>query len=123
MDEKQEYINSQYERRFDKLENRIDKIENKMDSFELIQKERLADQLEAIRSCESRLETISSLYSETIDVAKIAEEYGGGGHKGAAGFSTKHLIVHKTNNNKFNVLYRIKDLFRKLKYSIRVNTK
>ena len=35
--------------------------------FELIQKERLADQLEAIRSCESRLETISSLYSETID--------------------------------------------------------
>ena len=39
MDEKQEYINSQYERRFDKLENRIDKIENKMDSFELSQKE------------------------------------------------------------------------------------
>ena len=41
MDEKQEYINNQYERRFDKLENRIDKIENKMDSFELSQKEQI----------------------------------------------------------------------------------
>ena len=39
MDERQEYINSQYERRFDKLENRIDKIENKIDSFEISQKE------------------------------------------------------------------------------------
>lgn len=27
-----------------------------------------------------------SLYSETVDVGKIAQEYGGGGHKGAAGF-------------------------------------
>lgn len=68
---------------------------------------------------------IYSIYSKdsNVDCSKVAELFGGGGHKGAAGFSTKHLIVHKTNNNKFNVLYRIKDLFRKLKYSIRVNTK
>ena len=46
MDEKQDYINKQYEKkfdkieqRFDKIENRIDKLENKMDSFELSMKE------------------------------------------------------------------------------------
>ena len=37
-----------------------------------------------------------SLYSETIDVAKIAEEYGGGGHKGAAGFRSDELLIKKT---------------------------
>ena len=39
MDEKQDYINTQFEKRFDKLESRIDKIENKMDGIELSQKE------------------------------------------------------------------------------------
>ena len=33
-----------------------------------------------------------SLYSETVDVAKLAEKYGGGGHRGAAGFRTPKLI-------------------------------
>lgn len=37
--EKQEYINEQFEKRFDKLENRMEKLENKMDSFELTMKE------------------------------------------------------------------------------------
>lgn len=39
MDEKQEYINSQFEKRFDKIEARMDKLENKMDGIELSQKE------------------------------------------------------------------------------------
>ena len=29
---------------------------------------------------------IVSMYSQKIDVGKIAQKYGGGGHKGAAGF-------------------------------------
>lgn len=39
-----------------------------------------------------------SLYSESedIDCSKIAESYGGGGHKGAAGFRSKQLIFTKT---------------------------
>ena len=39
-----------------------------------------------------------SLYStdSSVDCSKIAEAYGGGGHKGAAGFRTKTLIFHKT---------------------------
>lgn len=32
-----------------------------------------------------------SLYSETVDVSKIAKNHGGGGHKGAAGFVTANL--------------------------------
>jgi uncharacterized protein len=32
-----------------------------------------------------------SLYSETVDVSQIAHRYGGGGHKGAAGFVTSYL--------------------------------
>jgi len=32
-----------------------------------------------------------SLYSKTIDVSEIAKKYGGGGHKGAAGFQCKTL--------------------------------
>lgn len=32
-----------------------------------------------------------SLYSKTVDVSEIAKIYGGGGHKGAAGFTTRHL--------------------------------
>jgi nanoRNase/pAp phosphatase (c-di-AMP/oligoRNAs hydrolase) len=32
-----------------------------------------------------------SLYSKFIDVSQIAKKYGGGGHKGAAGFVCKHL--------------------------------
>ena len=35
-----------------------------------------------------------SIYSEIVDVAKIAEQYGGGGHKGAAGFVIDHLPFH-----------------------------
>ena len=33
-----------------------------------------------------------SLYSEKIDVSKIAKKYGGGGHPGASGFVTDELI-------------------------------
>ncbi|MDD5705962.1 MAG: hypothetical protein PHR35_08560 [Kiritimatiellae bacterium] len=32
-----------------------------------------------------------SLYSSMVDVSKIAQQYGGGGHKGAAGFSCERL--------------------------------
>lgn len=32
-----------------------------------------------------------SLYSKTVDVSEIAKRYGGGGHKGAAGFQCKSL--------------------------------
>ena len=32
-----------------------------------------------------------SLYSKTVDVGRIAESYGGGGHPGAAGFQCKEL--------------------------------
>lgn len=32
-----------------------------------------------------------SLYSNKVDVSKIAKKYGGGGHKGAAGFQCKEL--------------------------------
>jgi oligoribonuclease NrnB/cAMP/cGMP phosphodiesterase (DHH superfamily) len=34
---------------------------------------------------------VVSLYSKTIDVSEIAKTYGGGGHKGASGFSCKEL--------------------------------
>ncbi len=34
-----------------------------------------------------------SLYSETVDVGKIAKEHGGGGHKGAAGFVCETLPI------------------------------
>ena len=33
-----------------------------------------------------------SMYSKTVDVSVIAKKYGGGGHKGASGFSTDELI-------------------------------
>lgn len=36
-----------------------------------------------------------SLYSETTDVGEIAKKYGGGGHKGAAGFVCKELPWRK----------------------------
>ena len=37
-----------------------------------------------------------SIYSENgVDCSKIAEKYGGGGHKGASGFSTSKLILPK----------------------------
>lgn len=36
-----------------------------------------------------------SLYSQTVNVADIAKKYGGGGHKGAAGFRTKVLPFGK----------------------------
>ena len=40
-------------------------------------------------------EWITSLYSTTIDVGQIALKYGGGGHKGAAGFHTKEFLFNK----------------------------
>ena len=36
-----------------------------------------------------------SLYSKTVDVSKIAQKYGGGGHKGASGFSSDELLLKK----------------------------
>jgi nanoRNase/pAp phosphatase (c-di-AMP/oligoRNAs hydrolase) len=33
-----------------------------------------------------RLQTIVTLYSNQVDVSEIARKYGGGGHRGAAGF-------------------------------------
>ncbi len=36
-----------------------------------------------------------SLYSKTVDVSEIANKYGGGGHKGAAGFQCKELPFRK----------------------------
>lgn len=41
-----------------------------------------------------------SVYSTNSDVdcSKIAESYGGGGHKGAAGFSSDELLFRKTEN-------------------------
>lgn|SRR5574344_271719 len=39
-----------------------------------------------------------SIYSDDkVDCSKIAEKFGGGGHPGAAGFSTTTLILHKSN--------------------------
>lgn len=38
---------------------------------------------------------IVGLYSETIDVSEIAVKYGGGGHKGASGFTCEQLPFHK----------------------------
>lgn len=40
-------------------------------------------------------EWITSLYSTTVDVGQIALKYGGGGHKGAAGFHTKEFLFNK----------------------------
>ena len=40
-------------------------------------------------------EWIISLYSRNIDVSEIAKKYGGGGHKGAAGFHCKELPFKK----------------------------
>ena len=36
-----------------------------------------------------------SMYSKTVDVSEIAKKYGGGGHKGAAGFNTNRLIFER----------------------------
>ena len=36
-----------------------------------------------------------SLRSSTIDCSKIASKYGGGGHKGAAGFRSNQLLIKK----------------------------
>lgn len=33
-----------------------------------------------------------SMYSKTVDVSEIAKKYGGGGHKGAAGFNLEKLL-------------------------------
>ena len=40
-------------------------------------------------------EWITSLYSSTVDVGKIAMKYGGGGHKGAAGFHSSEFLFKK----------------------------
>lgn len=36
-----------------------------------------------------------SMYSKTVDVSEIAKKHGGGGHKGAAGFTCKELPFRK----------------------------
>lgn len=36
-----------------------------------------------------------SLRSEIIDCAELAAKFGGGGHKGAAGFNTKECVLEK----------------------------
>jgi len=36
-----------------------------------------------------------SLYSTTVDVSEIAKKYGGGGHKGASGFTCDKLLLRK----------------------------
>jgi oligoribonuclease NrnB/cAMP/cGMP phosphodiesterase (DHH superfamily) len=38
-----------------------------------------------------KLTTFVTLYSEEIDVSKIAERFGGGGHSGAAGFHFERI--------------------------------
>lgn len=38
-----------------------------------------------------------SLRSSKVDVSKLAEKFGGGGHVGAAGFKSKELLVRKCN--------------------------
>ena len=57
-----------------------------------------------------------SIYSknENVDCSKIAELFGGGGHKGASGFSTKHLVI--TKNGKNTLLYKLKELVRYFRY-------
>lgn len=36
-----------------------------------------------------------SMYSKTVDVSNIAKKFGGGGHKGAAGFNTDQMIFER----------------------------
>lgn len=57
---------------------------------------------------------IYSVYSKNPNVYcnKVAEMFGGGGHQGAAGFTTKKLVVKKNRS----LFYRIKDKFRCRKY-------
>lgn len=38
-------------------------------------------------------------FKDIIDCSKIAESYGGGGHRGAAGFSADNILFKKTSNN------------------------
>jgi len=38
-----------------------------------------------------------SLYSTTIDVSEIAKKYGGGGHKGASGFTSDKLLLRRVD--------------------------
>lgn len=55
-----------------------------------------------------------SIYSKNkdVDCSRIAEMFGGGGHRGASGFITHKLVVSK----KMSLLYRIKDMWRSRKY-------
>lgn len=41
---------------------------------------------------------IVSLYSKTVDVSEIAKKHGGGGHKGASGFTCRKLPFSKNNS-------------------------
>jgi len=43
---------------------------------------------------------ICSLYSETVDVSKLAQKFGGGGHKGASGFTAKTLPFKMSSTEK-----------------------
>lgn len=38
-----------------------------------------------------------SLRSTKIDCSKVAMKYGGGGHKGAAGFNNSNFVLRKNN--------------------------
>ena len=37
-----------------------------------------------------------SMYSKTVDVSEIAKKYGGGGHKGASGFTSSELLLRRS---------------------------
>ena len=43
-----------------------------------------------------------SMYSETVDVGEICKRHGGGGHKGAAGFTCDVLPFHKAGKEKYD---------------------
>lgn len=59
-----------------------------------------------------------SIYStkDNVHCNAIAEMFGGGGHRGAAGFTTKKLIVTK----KQSILYKFKDYIRKKHYLAKI---
>ena len=55
---------------------------------------------------------VYSLYSsnENVDCSKIAKEYGGGGHRGAAGFKLDYCIFGEERPKK-SIWQKIKDFF------------
>jgi len=49
-------------------------------------------------------EFIVSLYSDKVDVAKLAAQYGGGGHEGASGFQCAELPFKKRESALYNLI-------------------